>query len=368
MLGIEKSSLKDFEFFLGQNNFLKVVDTLNKFEDNILDKNSPKAREFILFKRQLYSMYEVQNRSVYEHELYSFEIERSNLRWLYNANTDYIEELRRGDTLDQLADYSRLGPNEVFKRRALNPRRLKGLGSFAASFGLYSYAPYLAVYLGSTVPVIGAVAAGLFGMLQFSESQIVNSITIIKDEGAHKGLLNITVGTSPFSSEDIVVDVKDIQSIVALGNDNLGVENQDGNVIAVKRHFSKTEGKWIEQARALTLPGDAFRDRTFVDWILADKSGEGDLADDFQDLMIKQHSIATHGGKIGALDSLAARDAVTVLADADVVVDAQIRTGDGAIDQGLSHLAGIYGADHLKNLSDRELYALYKKHAISPAK
>jgi len=56
---IEKTTLKDFQFFLGNSNFLKVVDTLEKFEEGLLDKNSPKAREFILFKRQLYAMYEV---------------------------------------------------------------------------------------------------------------------------------------------------------------------------------------------------------------------------------------------------------------------------------------------------------------------
>jgi len=51
--------MKDYEFFLRQGNFLKVVDTLEKFQENILDKDSPKAREFVLFKRHLYSMYEV---------------------------------------------------------------------------------------------------------------------------------------------------------------------------------------------------------------------------------------------------------------------------------------------------------------------
>lgn len=56
---IEKTQIKDYEFFLRHGNFLKVVDTLEKFQDNVLDKDSPRAREFILFKRQLYAMYEV---------------------------------------------------------------------------------------------------------------------------------------------------------------------------------------------------------------------------------------------------------------------------------------------------------------------
>lgn len=240
---IEKTSLKDFKFFLNNGNFLKVVDTLEKFEQGLLDKDSPRAREFILFKRQLYAMYEVQNRSVHEHELFSFEVERNNLRPLYNANMDFITEMHRIDQIDQLADFSRLGKDEVFRRRALSPRRFKGLGAFASSFALYSYAPYLAVYCGATVPVLGAVFAGLYGMLQFSESQIVNSIKIIKDAGSENfGKLLIEVGESVLTSSEIIVDVKDIQSIVALGNDDFGEDGNDGNVLKIGRYFEKSTG------------------------------------------------------------------------------------------------------------------------------
>ena len=87
---IEKSTEKDYKFFLSQGNFLKVVDTLEKFEEGMLDTQSPAARDFIVFKRQLYKMYEVQNRSVHEHEMYSFNIERENLKWVYQANLDFV--------------------------------------------------------------------------------------------------------------------------------------------------------------------------------------------------------------------------------------------------------------------------------------
>lgn len=76
LLCVEKAQQKDFQFFLGQGNFLKVVDTLEKFEEGMLDHTSPSAKDFILFKKQLYQMYQIQNRSVHEHELYSFNIER----------------------------------------------------------------------------------------------------------------------------------------------------------------------------------------------------------------------------------------------------------------------------------------------------
>lgn len=48
-------------------------------------------------------MYEVQSRSVYEHELYSFAIERENLKWLYRANLGFVEELAKINAVDQVA-------------------------------------------------------------------------------------------------------------------------------------------------------------------------------------------------------------------------------------------------------------------------
>lgn len=38
---LDKTSKKDFEFFLSQRNFLKVVDTLERFEEGMLNKQSP---------------------------------------------------------------------------------------------------------------------------------------------------------------------------------------------------------------------------------------------------------------------------------------------------------------------------------------
>ena len=91
----------------------------------------------------------------------------------------------------------------------------------------------------------------------------------------------INFGESAFTSTDIIVDIRDVKSIVSLGGDDLGEENKDGNVLKLSKYYDKKTGQWVNQERALTLPGDAFRDRTFLDWIISDKSGEGQLADDF---------------------------------------------------------------------------------------
>ena len=318
-----------------QGNFLKVVDTLEKFESNVLDQNSPKARDFVLFKRQLYAMYEVQNRSVSEHELFSFNIERSNLRWLSQANLEYINSLNRVDQMDQLADFKSLGKDQVFKRRLLNPRRLKGVGALASSFYLYSYAPYLAVTLGSTLPVVGALATAVYGLLAFAESQVVNSITLIKDGSENHGRLRITINETIVASSEIIVDPKDIKSVVALGDDDLGEDNKDGNVLYIRRYFDVSTNAWVETERALSLPGDAFRDRQYLEWVISEKEGEGEVADAYNDLLVQLNEAATKSGKIAQLDLLVARDAVNLLQDTDAVADAQIRSNDPVVDKTL---------------------------------
>ena len=107
-----------------------------------------------------------------------------------------------------MADFAQL-KGAVYRRKTLNPRKLKGVGAFATSLGVYSYLPYLTVYLGSTVPVFTAVAAGLYGMLAFAESQIVNEIRVI-EAGEHEGKLRITVGASAFVSYNIIADVQSV--------------------------------------------------------------------------------------------------------------------------------------------------------------
>jgi hypothetical protein len=49
-----------------------MVDSLEKYEREQVDLTTKQGRDFIVFKRQLYQLYEIQNRSVEEHEAFSF--------------------------------------------------------------------------------------------------------------------------------------------------------------------------------------------------------------------------------------------------------------------------------------------------------
>lgn len=127
----------------------------------------------------------------------------------------------------------------VFKKKLLNPKRFKGVGAFATSFYIYQYLPYIAAYFGTTLPILTACFAGVYGMLSFAESQIVNQIRVI-EEGDHVGKLRITVGLSPFASKNIVVDIKNLKSVVQLHDDSFGKNADEGNVVLVTEYFDES--------------------------------------------------------------------------------------------------------------------------------
>jgi hypothetical protein len=47
----EKVEMKDFNFFLSNKNFLKVADTLEIFQESIVDLDSQSGKDFIVFKK-----------------------------------------------------------------------------------------------------------------------------------------------------------------------------------------------------------------------------------------------------------------------------------------------------------------------------
>lgn len=89
-----------------------------------------------------------------------------------------------------------------------------------------------------------------------------------------------------------------MQSVVSLGDDDLGEDNKDGNVISVDKYIIESTGEEVTQQTAFTLPGDAYRDKNYMDWLLSDKGGESDLVDDYQDLMHQRHLRLSKGGQM----------------------------------------------------------------------
>ena len=74
---------------------------------------------------------------MYEHDEFSFKVERRNLSWLFDASQNYIREMDKVNYFETMADHGSL-KGKVFKIKTLSPSRLKGITSIAATAYAYS--------------------------------------------------------------------------------------------------------------------------------------------------------------------------------------------------------------------------------------
>lgn len=251
-----------------------------------MNTQSEAGKDFILFKRQLYQMYEVQNRSISEHEAFSLAIDRKNLKWLYQANLDFVGEMQRINHFDNLVEHGQL-KGSVFRAKALSPRKLQSVAAFGAAIAAYTHLIPLTLMLGSTLPYVGIAGAIAHAARGLSESNYISRMDWVR-EGDHRNCLRIKVQTTPFVSHTIVASPSKMRSVMSLGNDDMGADDTEANIVQVsefwceKDHCTKRDGFY-------RLPADAFRDKQALDWILAIKDEDETTADAYNDLMQVKH-------------------------------------------------------------------------------
>jgi hypothetical protein len=353
-------SQKDFEFFLTERNFLKVIDTLDKYQERAVDLDSQAGRDFIVFKRQLYQMYEIQNRSVEDHELYSFNIERENLQVLSNAHKTYLSEMRRLNDIEDLRAHANLG-DAIFKRKPLAWDRYTGLGYFGAAGLTYAYFPLVAGFLGSNLTMIGMTGATLYGMATFTETNVVNSISLIRD-GEHQGKLKINVSNSLISSRNIIADANDVQAVFSHSTSDYEQNDIENNVIFISSFLDngkpQSDGHFI-------LPAEAWKDFNMLDWVLRPKnpSVQDSTEDLFDDLMKQNFDLKRSTGGITQLQYIFRYRGNEDRIGASNFIDLRIESGN--VDSELQRMKETYGEEALKNMTPTELYAAFKKFAAS---
>lgn len=279
---VEKTEQRDFSFFLDHGNFFKVVDTLEKFEANFVNKESQDGRDFVLFKRQLYQMYEVKHRSVWEHEQFSMIVERRNLKWLQDANRDFIMEIQRINYLDQMADITKLSKTKVFKRKFLNEDKVRGLVAWGgAAFG-YMKLTTLSLMMGKFLPSAAITGAVMYGIMKWNDRNVVQDIELADD-----GQFKVRYHASMLRLEEVFCKPQDVFSLVALESDNMGRDDLDGNALTLEKWIMS--GKDYEQPLNLILPADAFRSKQMMEWMMQKKANDEATNDDFHDLMRQRH-------------------------------------------------------------------------------
>ena len=205
------------------------------------------------------------------------------------------------DLADLNAHYHLKG--KIFKRKMMDPSKLYGLTYFGVAGAAYSMFPQFAMYLGSSLTTAGITASVLAGMVHLQEKDVVNTIEFVRDEASpHNGKLKFNVSTGPlFTSREIFADVNDCQSVLSLGNDDLGEADIESNVVTVAKSWNN-ENALNEEEEVLTIPADSWKDVNMLDWVLSIKHDEQSLDALFNDCMLETFDTKAASGGVSGLD------------------------------------------------------------------
>lgn len=113
---------------------------------------------------------------------------------------------------------------KIFKRKMMDPGKLKGLGYFGLAGATYAMFPHLALTFGANFTTFAMAAFSVGGMYRFNDRDIINFIELIAD-GDNKGKLKLSVSTSPFTSSEVIASVNDVQGVFSLNEDDAGEED-----------------------------------------------------------------------------------------------------------------------------------------------
>jgi hypothetical protein len=143
----------------------------------------------------------------------------------------------RTNALDDLNHVCNLG-GLVFKRKPMDPIKLKGFGYLGLAGATYAYWPYVVAHIGQGGTTMAIAAACLAGMSQLGfREPTINTITFVDD-----GAIEINVQETLLSSKTIVADVSNVMALASLGNDDLGEDDLESNLVQVLNYIDKSTG------------------------------------------------------------------------------------------------------------------------------
>lgn len=247
-----------------------MVDTLEKFQAGMINPESEDGKKFIHFKRSLYKLYEVKHRSTLEHDTFSFTVDRRNLNSLYKANMEYVNEIATFNEAENQRNISHL-KGKAFKAHMLGKGRLRGFGAFALSACIYNNWTYLALMMGNTVPMMAVTFGVVYGVHKFSSVQKEVTAIEFEKEGNHEGWLKVTINEGPFNSKTVFVNPVNMMGIGNYGLDTEDISESHKHIIRISE-YEDSDGTVHQEEVVVSMPEDAYREHTAMDWILQKKS------------------------------------------------------------------------------------------------
>ena len=98
--------------------------------------------------------------------------------------------------------------------------------------------PHAVLLLGPVLTTGLITASSLGGMLKLNDKGYVNSISL----GENSGDIEFNVSTSPFTSRNLVANINDVQAVFSLGNDDMGEDDVECNVVQISNALDRSTG------------------------------------------------------------------------------------------------------------------------------
>ena len=93
------------------------------------------------------------------------------------------------NSLEDLHAHANL-QGKIFRRKAMDPKKLLGLGYFGIAAFTYSSFPHMIMHFGHSLTYFTMIASSYYGMTTFQERDVVNSIEMV-NEGEHAGKIKL---------------------------------------------------------------------------------------------------------------------------------------------------------------------------------
>ena len=246
--------------------------------------------------------------------------------------------------------------------KTLSASRLKGIGSFTFAALAYSNLSTLSLMLGPTLPMISIVGAAMVGARALNEQGLISKIEYLT-EGEFKNQIRVTVNASPFSSKTCIMNPKDTMSLCALGADDMGGDDLEGNILHAKYYIDETSGKILNNG-LFRVPADAFRDKITMEWIMAVKNESSETDASFNELIIKRHkALASTGGLTGLQKYNAESTGFANFGDEEELSE-YLKKNPEHVDDTLKAMSKQYGQENLEKMRPTEFYRLYRDYSL----
>lgn len=148
------------------------------------------------------------------------------------------------------------------------------------------------------------------------------------------------VSTSPLTSKAVVASVSDCMAQLSVGNDDLGENDLESNVVILRNY---KDGNEVHEEGYFLLPADSWKDVNMLDWVLSVKpQGEDSTQDLFNDLMVDSFDTKSRTGGMGFL-AVSIANAGYDRIGSEGAIDRLIEKEDKSVDIHLTAMTEFYG-------------------------